>query len=374
MRALVVGLLILLLLPASVRAEDAFAKERKARDVIVRALERLADEATTKGDVLAAQALGETCLHVSGVPHPDEDGLREAVIDGIPGSEDVQAWLVEQWKTLAGPVAVLLASSRDWDVLDGRLVEQLPLVLPYVRELNEARTALGLRGMRYDAKRSIEDIRLAREAVRSKTLDDKIRHGNRTVIPVAPSLATHLFLNDPALRVGLFDPGDKGLTFGTWPRKVAPPDPRYKVEQPWRHRLAASCIGWSGNRNGLWQGPAKPVVHPAPAKPLHRWETLMQHQALLGSLTPMAVSLHGFGAMPADGATIEVSRVEGGDPALEGPAVQGQVTRLGADGNWALVFRFQLEVAPLTTYRFIARTKDGRILKRWTMRTTSGQG
>ena len=373
-RAAAIYLLTLLLLPVSAQADDAFAKERKARDAIVRVLERLADEATDKGDVLAAQALGETCLHVSGVPHPDEDGLREAVIDGIPGSTDELTWLVQQWPALSKHVDVLLASSRDWDVLDGRLVQQLPLVLPYVRELNEARIAMGLRGMRYDAKRSIENIRLAREAVQSDTREDKIRHGTRTVIPVAPDMATQQFLNDPALRLGLFDPGDKGITFGIWPRKVGPPDPRYKVEPPWRHRLAASCIGWSGNRNNLWRGPREPAVYPPVTKPLHLWESRMQEQTPLPSLTPMPISLHGFGPMPAEGATIEVQRSHGSNPRLEGPAIQGRVTRLGTDGNWTLVFRFQLEVEPVRDYRFVARTKDGRVLKRWTMRTTSGKG
>ena len=215
------------LLPlSSAAANDPFAAERRARDAIVRILESVASEAAERGDVLAAQGIGETCLWVAGVPHPNEDALREGVIDGLPGSNDESAWLAEAWKPLARHVRVLATSTRDWDVLDARLVEQLPLVLPYVRELNEARIAMGLKGMRYDAKRSVVDIRLAREAVRSETREDQIRHADRTVIPVAPSLATYRFLAVPAMLVGLLDPGDKGITIGTWPREVAPPDPR----------------------------------------------------------------------------------------------------------------------------------------------------
>ncbi|MDF1701711.1 MAG: hypothetical protein P1V36_11200 [Planctomycetota bacterium] len=350
----------------SAAAEDPFAAERRARTQIVRLLEPLADQAADKGDVTGAQAISETCLWVSGVPHPNEDALRAAIPRGVAGETDHTAWITEQWARLTPHVKVLAASSRDWDVLDARLVAQLPLVLPHVRRLNAARIRLGLRAMRYDAKRSVEDIRLAREAVRSKTLEDKLRRGNRTVIPVEPGLATRLFLNDPALRVGLFDPGDKGLTIGTWPREVAPPDPRRHGEPSWRHRLFATCLGWSGNRDGLVRGPARLGVHPSPAVALHRWETLMQGQDLLGSPVPKRVSLHGFGAMPGVGATIEVS--VGGTP------VAGTCERFGADGNWALVFRFKTEVLPETAYRFRAYAKDGRELHRWTVRTTSGEG
>lgn len=367
-RAALAGLLLLAfgLHAGHAAARDLFSAERKARTQIVRLLEPLADQAAAKGDVTGAQAISETCLWISGVPHPNEDALRAAVPRGVARETDQTVWITAQWARFAPHVKVLAASSRDFDVLDARLVAQLPLVLPHVRRLNAARIQMGLRAMRYDAKRSVEDIRLAREAVRSKTLADKLRRGNRTVIPVEPGLAVRLFLNDPALRVGLFDPGDKGLTLGTWPRAVAPPDPRLKVEPPWRHRLVATCIGWSGNRDGLVRGPAKLGVHPSPDVALHRWETLMQDQDLLGSPVPQRVSLHGFGAMPAVGATIEVS--VGGTP------VAGTCERLGADGNWALVFRFKVEVLPETAYRFRAYAPDSRGLHRWTMRTTRGEG
>ncbi len=367
-RALALLFVLALSIPAA-RADDPFADERKARDAIVRFLERLADEADAKGDVLAAQALAETCLHVSGVPHPNEDALREAVIDGIPGSADETAWVARQCQAMAPHVAVLGGSSRDWDVLDARLVEQLPLVLPSVRRVNAARAALGLAGMRFDAKRSIEDIRLAREAVRADQRTPLARHGRRYVIPVSPQVATMLFLSNPGCSLGLFDPGDKGVTIGTWPRpeaEVRPPPGRIK-EPPWRHRLYATCMGASGNRATLRRGRDVPQVHPPLSQDLHRWQTLLVDQLdLLGDRVPQPVCLIGFGPMPPEGTRIVVR--QGSND------VTGRTEHHGRAGLWALAFRFRDPVEPSAVYRFEARTPKGILLRRWTLRTTSGRG
>ena len=261
------------------------AQRRAMRSCVF--LERLAEEADAKGDVLAAQALAETCLHVSGVPHPNEDALREAVIDGIPGSADETAWITQQWQAMAPHVAVLGASSRDWDVLDARLVAQFPLVLPQrASPVNAARVAMGLRGhaLRREALDRETSASPARPCSADQTRKDLgAARCVATVIPVAPA-GGHDAVPERTrpCSVGLFDPGDKGITFGTWPRReaVAPPDRRggsrssNGLEVTCSH---ASCIGCERQpQQPLRRGHADCLrCYPRRStKPLHRWETV----------------------------------------------------------------------------------------------------
>ena len=93
----------------------------------------------------------------------------------------------------------------------------------------------------------------------------------------------------------------------------------------------------------------------------------MQEHELHGGLTPLPVTVHGTGPMPAKGATIECRL---GDKRIEGSVTRHQ----GLEGNWAFAWRFRSEVEPLAAYAFKLVTKDGTVLHAWTTRTTSGEG
>ncbi len=322
--------------------DDPHKAAREARTRICVRLEKLADEARKRGDRTAAQALAETYSYVAGVPHPWLDALRRELRSGAQEAAPWAFVTLEDWEPVRDQLAPLRRSGRRFDRIDVELVRYLPHAIRVTRVVNSWRRALGLRPLRYDARRSAHNVEIAwswaAEGVGQKSPADLY------VALGSAARAIEDALDRPDLRSRFLDPAEKGITFGSWMSEVG---------------AGAVVIGASRNLDLLAKKPEMLTV------PGNGWRDVRRVLTWHSDTNPRPspLTVHFFA---------EDQSLDGATATLEGGGGRALPTRLTIErhaGQTVAVIKPTLALERKSWYRASLRARSGRVLARWEFTT-----